>query len=98
MVAGLARGLANPLIRTPAARSKLPGINRARQAPKGLPMSSHISRYLQIGKIEPDLFSPRPVLVHPATRAARKLAARYGLSLAHAATIISLLGINEEAH
>jgi hypothetical protein len=60
-------------------------------------MSSHISRYIQISKIEPDLFWSRPVLVHPATRAARKLAARYGLSLAHAATIVGLAGIGQEA-
>jgi hypothetical protein len=40
---------------------------------------------------EPDLL--------PTTRAARKLAARYGLSLAHASTIANLagLGINGEA-
>lgn len=61
-------------------------------------MSKHISRHLQISNLEPDLFSWRPVLVQPATRAAHKLAARYGLSLAHASTIAKLagLGINGE--
>ena len=45
-----------------------------------------------------DLFSPHPVLVQAATRAARKLAARYGLSLAHASTIANLagLGVNRD--
>jgi hypothetical protein len=65
-------------------------------------MSRNISRRLQIRNqrsTEPDLFSWRPAVVQPATRAARKLAARYGLSLAHASTIAKLagLGIDGEA-
>jgi hypothetical protein len=42
-------------------------------------------------------FDRRPVAVHRApSRAARKLAARYGLSLAHASTIATLLGYDQE--
>ena len=40
----------------------------------------------------PDLFSWRPVTSMP-SRAVLKLAARYGLSLAHAATVARLAGL-----
>jgi hypothetical protein len=41
--------------------------------------------------------SPRlSAVVQPATRAALKLAARYGLSLAHASTIAALAGLGAD--
>lgn len=43
---------------------------------------------------QPDLFSWRPVPVfNPTAHAARKLAARFGLSLAHAVTVAHLAGL-----
>ena len=43
---------------------------------------------------QPDLFSWRPVAVfNPLDHVAHKLAARFGLSLAHAATIARLSGL-----
>lgn len=43
---------------------------------------------------ELDLFSWSPTILHTSpTRAARKLAARYGWSLAHASTIALLAGL-----
>jgi hypothetical protein len=43
---------------------------------------------------QPDLFSWRPAVVfNPLDHVARKLAARFGLSLAHAATIARLSGL-----
>ena len=41
----------------------------------------------------PDLFSFRQPILHPTNRAARKLAARFGLSIAYANTIAQLAGI-----
>ncbi len=43
----------------------------------------------------PDLFSWRPVTSHP-SRAVLKLAARYGLTLAHAATVARLAGLGAD--
>ena len=40
-----------------------------------------------------DLFSFREPILHSTNRAARKLAARYGISLAHASTIARLAGL-----
>ena len=44
-----------------------------------------------------DLFTWRPTITHTAPLAVRKLAARYGLSLAHAATVAALAGLGPEA-
>ncbi len=45
------------------------------------------------------LFDWRPAILTPPTRAARKIASRFGLSLVHASTVAGLagLGFEEEA-
>jgi len=46
---------------------------------------------------QPDLFSWRPVAVfNPLDHVARKLAIRFGLSIAHAATVARLAGLGTE--
>jgi hypothetical protein len=45
---------------------------------------------------QPDLFSWRPTVCNAAPLAVRKLAARFGISTAHAATIAALAGIGPE--
>jgi hypothetical protein len=43
-----------------------------------------------------DLFSWRPATYHAAPLAVLKLATRYGISIAHAATVANLAGIGSE--
>lgn len=45
---------------------------------------------------DPDLFSWRPVVLVITPVAVRKLASRFGLSIAHAATVARLAGIGSE--
>ncbi len=45
---------------------------------------------------QPDLFSWRPTIRNVAPFAVRKLAARFGISIAHAATVAALAGIGPE--
>jgi hypothetical protein len=49
-----------------------------------------------ISAAQPDLFSWRPLPSSPTPRAVRKLAQKYGLTIAHATTVARLAGIGAE--